>query len=131
MVQAQGRRRVGVLGMSFKAGTDDLRESPMVSLIELLIGKGYDVRIYDRNVSMAKLMGANRDYILEHIPHIGNLIVDDAESLLAHAEMILIGTAEPEFVDIIGQASEQTLILDLVRIADPDPDQPGYEGVCW
>src|SRR5690606_16304320 len=94
LLQAYGRRRIGVLGMSFKAGTDDLRESPLVGLIELLIGKGYELSIYDRNVSLAKLIGANRDYILEHIPHIERLMVDDPHRLVERSDILVVGTAE-------------------------------------
>src|SRR5439155_17544287 len=85
------RRKVGVLGFSFKAGTDDLRESPVVELMERLIGKGYDLRVYDGNVSLASIHGANRDYILNHIPHISKLMVATIDEVLEHGETIVIG----------------------------------------
>src|SRR5690606_31867482 len=97
MIMQQGRRRVGVLGFSFKAGTDDLRESPMVEVIERLIGKGYDLRLYDRNVNLAGLVGANRDYILNRIPHISRLMVGSVDEVLEFAETVVIGTGEREF----------------------------------
>jgi len=133
LLQRHGRRRVGVLGLSFKAGTDDLRESPLVGLIERLIGKGYEVAIYDRNVSMAKLIGANREYILRHIPHIERLMVDDPDRLLEDSEILVIGTAEPEFSELVRRVPRGTLILDLVRtrIGDQLCDRTGYQGICW
>src|SRR5690606_21244635 len=116
LLQGYGRRRIGVLGMSFKAGTDDLRESPLGGLIEFLIGKGYELSIYDRNVSLAKLIGANRDYILEHIPHIEKLMVDDPCRLIERSDILIIGTAEAEFSEILRNVSHDTVILDLVRL---------------
>ena len=131
MLQAHGRCRVGVLGMSFKAGTDDLRESPLVSLIELLIGKGYEVCIYDRNVSMAKLIGANREYILEHIPHIEKLMVDDPRELVERSDMVVVGTSEPEFPQVLLGLSDDTPVLDLVRVGGDASARPSYQGICW
>ncbi|HEX6996051.1 MAG TPA: UDP-glucose/GDP-mannose dehydrogenase family protein [Gammaproteobacteria bacterium] len=131
MLQSYGRRRVGVLGMSFKAGTDDLRESPLVALIELLIGKGYELTIYDRNVSLAKLIGANRDYILEHIPHIEKLMVDDPCRLLERSDILVVGTAEAEFSSILRNVSRDTVILDLVRVDNALRERPSYQGICW
>ena len=81
----RARRRVGILGFSFKAGTDDLRESPVIEVIERLLGKGYDLRIYDKNVNIASLVGANRDFILNRIPHISKLMVDGIDAVLDHA----------------------------------------------
>ncbi|MGH8722010.1 MAG: nucleotide sugar dehydrogenase, partial [Burkholderiales bacterium] len=95
-----GRREVGVLGFSFKAGTDDLRESPVVELAERLIGKGYDLRMYDRNVSLARLHGANRDYILNRIPHISRLMVGSVDEVLDHAGTLVIGNTDPEFREV-------------------------------
>ncbi len=131
LLKAYGRRRVGVLGMSFKAGTDDLRESPLVGLIELLIGKGYELSIYDRNVSLAKLIGANRDYILEHIPHIERLMVDDPCRLLERSDIVVVGTAEPEFSSILRNVPRDTVILDLVRVDNALRERPAYQGICW
>src|ERR1017187_5855341 len=97
LIIERGNLRVGVLGFSFKAGTDDLRESPVIEVIERLIGKGYDLRIYDRNVSIASLVGANRDFILNHIPHISRLMVADIEAVLDHAQTVVIGNDNPDF----------------------------------
>jgi GDP-mannose 6-dehydrogenase len=100
IIAAIGKKKIGILGFSFKAGTDDLRESPMVQIIERLIGKGYDLRLYDKSVHLAKLVGANRDYIFKTIPHIERLMVDDIQQVLAHAEAIVIGNNASEFAEI-------------------------------
>ena len=88
---------MGILGFSFKAGTDDLRESPLIEVIERLIGKGYDLRIYDKNVNIASLVGANRDFILNRIPHISKLMVHDIDAVLNHAQTVVIGNKDPDF----------------------------------
>ncbi len=131
MVMEKGHRKVGVLGFSFKAGTDDLRESPLVELIERLLGKGYDVRLYDRNVNIARLVGANRDYILNHIPHIAKLMEENIESVLDHAETIVIGNRADEFKDIPDQLRDGQVLVDLVRIGDDASDGGRYDGICW
>jgi GDP-mannose 6-dehydrogenase len=130
-VVEKGHRKVGVLGFSFKAGTDDLRESPMVELVERLLGKGYDLKIYDRNVSMASVHGANRDYILNKIPHISRLMVSDMEEVLAHGRTIVIGNAAPEFADVPRRVGEGQTIIDFVRICDSRTVLGVYEGLCW
>jgi GDP-mannose 6-dehydrogenase len=130
-VMDQGSRKVGVLGLSFKAGTDDLRESPMVELVERLLGKGYDLRVYDGNVRMAALRGANRDYITNHIPHLSRLLVPDIADVLEHAGTIVIGNASPEFRDVPRRASERQTVIDFVRICDSRTVSGVYEGLCW
>src|SRR5262245_3655614 len=124
-------RKVGVLGFSFKAGTDDLRESPVVELTERLIGKGFDLRIYDHNVSLARIHGANRDYILNHIPHISRLMVASVDEVLDHAGTIVIGNAAPEFRDIPRRLGEGQTVIDFVRITDSRSVSGVYEGICW
>ena len=109
------KKRIGVLGLSFKPNTDDLRESPMVRLVEALIGKGCDIRILDRNVSIAKLTGANKRYIEEEIPHIASLMCDDNDELLAHAEILVVGNDSREMREIVDQAVPQTQVVDLTR----------------
>lgn len=126
----QGFKKVGVLGFSFKAGTDDLRESPIVELIERLLGKGYDIRIFDRNVNLAALVGANRDYILNRIPHINKLMVENLTDVFEHAEIIIIGNGDPEFSNIFEMKNDNQVVIDLVRIGDPI-DNSKYEGICW
>jgi GDP-mannose 6-dehydrogenase len=127
----KGQRKVGVLGFSFKAGTDDLRESPMVELVERLLGKGYDLRIYDRNVSLAALHGANRDYILNRIPHISRLMVQTIDEVFDHAKTIVIGNADPEFADAPRRLGEGQTIIDFVRVCASRTVQGVYEGLCW
>ena len=127
----KGNRRIGILGFSFKAGTDDLRESPMVELTERLIGKGYDLRVYDRNVHMASLHGANRDYILHKIPHISRLMVASIGEVLAHAQTIVIGNGSPEFSDVPRGVRDGQTIIDFVRVCDSRTVLGVYEGLCW
>jgi GDP-mannose 6-dehydrogenase len=121
------KRRVGVVGLSFKPGTDDLRESPMVTLVETLIGKGCDVRILDRNVSIARLMGANRRYIEEEIPHIASLMCEEPHALLSHAEVIVIGNAGEEAAHVLAAAGPGHLVMDLTRGAVRPVSGPGEE----
>lgn len=114
-VLATRRHRIGVVGLAFKTGTDDLRESPMVALVETLIGKGCDVRILDQNVSMARLMGANLRYIEEEIPHIASLMCTNVEALLAHAQVLVIGNASDDAALALATASPQHIVIDLTR----------------
>lgn len=131
MVTAPEKKRIGVLGFAFKAGTDDLRESPMVELIETLLGRGYELRLYDRNVNLATLTGANRDYILNHIPHISRLMVDSLEQVLDFAEVIVIGNGAEEFRSVPDSLRPGQSVVDLVRIS-PRVSEPGcYDGICW
>jgi GDP-mannose 6-dehydrogenase len=131
MIVDRGNRKVGILGFSFKVGTDDLRESPLVEVIERLIGKGYDLRLYDRNVSLASLTGANRDYILNHIPHVSRLMVDSIEDVLAHGDTLVIGNGAPEFRDVPGRLRPGQSVVDLVRISREPIHSDAYHGICW
>jgi GDP-mannose 6-dehydrogenase len=132
LVKRTGSKKVGVFGFSFKAGTDDLRESPMVELIETLIGKGYRVKIYDQSVSLARLQGANRAYIERQIPHIANLMCDSVEEVLDQSEVIVIGNKAPEFRDVLQRTRQGQTVIDLVRISkDRDGLAADYQGICW
>jgi GDP-mannose 6-dehydrogenase len=131
MISDKNVKKIAILGFSFKEGTDDLRESPVVELIERLIGKGADLRLYDKNVSLAALTGANRDYILNHIPHISRLMVDSVKAAVDHADLIIIGNKAPEFVEWIDKIPSNKHIIDLVRIAKGVKPVPNYEGICW
>ncbi len=131
MVRRTACRRIGVLGMSFKAGTDDLRESPMVALIEMLIGKGYEVAIYDRSVSLANLQGANRAYIEQEIPHVASLMRGTMREVIEASELLVIGNRAPEFKDALAGLRPEQIVLDLVRIVEAPPDDPRYAGLSW
>ncbi len=132
MVLATGKRRVGVLGLSFKAGTDDLRESPMVSLIERLIGKGVQLAIYDPYVTSSRLMGANRDYIEREIPHIWELMRGSIREVLESSDAVIIGNSAGEFREIQGHLRADQPVVDLVRaFGSRLSDGNGYEGICW
>jgi GDP-mannose 6-dehydrogenase len=132
MVLAPGNRRVGILGMSFKAGTDDLRESPIVLLIEALIGKGMDVLVYDRDVSRSRLIGANREYIEREIPHIWELVRPSLDAVIEASETIVVGNSSPEFRGLEGRVGRGKTIVDLVRIVDPSAlEGAEYHGIAW
>jgi GDP-mannose 6-dehydrogenase len=131
MVTGSGRRKIGVLGFAFKAGTDDLRESPVVSVIERLIGKGYDLKLYDQKVSLSKLVGANKEYIEREIPHISRLMAGSIEDVLDHAEVILVGNQAPEFSEIEARLNGHKLVVDLVRIFGLRTSDERYHGICW
>jgi GDP-mannose 6-dehydrogenase len=131
MVTRSGKKRVGLLGFSFKAGTDDLRESPIVILAEALLGKGYDLRIYDRNVSLARLVGANKDYIEHQIPHLSSLLQASVDDVLEHSDVIVVGNAAPEFSAALARTRPGQIVIDLVRLPSSDQGQGEYEGICW
>src|SRR5271154_908164 len=126
LIMEKGHTRVGVLGFSFKAGTDDLRESPMIDIIERLIGKGYDLRIFDKNVNLACLVGANRDFILNHIPHISRLMVNGIDAVLEHAETVVIGNNDPSFQAVRSHIRDDQNLVDFVRITDGRSDNCSY-----
>ena len=131
LIKRTGKKKVGVLGFAFKAGTDDLRESPVVSVIERLIGKGYDVKLYDRAVSLAKLVGANKEYIEREIPHISKLMVADMAEVLEHSEVVVIGNPSAEFKTIEPNILNSRAIVDLVRIFGDRISDSQYQGICW
>jgi GDP-mannose 6-dehydrogenase len=126
-----GSRKVGILGLSFKAGSDDLRNSPMVELAERLLGKGFELRIYDSNVTLARIHGTNRDYILNRIPHISALLASSIEEVLAHAGTLVIGNAAPEFREVLPRVGFRQTVIDLVRLGDCHSVSGVYEGVSW
>jgi GDP-mannose 6-dehydrogenase len=131
-VMETGKKRIGLLGFSFKAGTDDLRESPIVILAEALLGKGYELRIHDKNVSIARLVGANKEYINKQIPHLSALLCDTIDEVLDHSDVIVVGNAAPEFSEALKKTRPDHVIVDLVRVKTDRADIPGrYEGICW
>ncbi|QKT02455.1 nucleotide sugar dehydrogenase [Ectothiorhodospiraceae bacterium 2226] len=131
MIMDKGHQRIGILGFSFKAGTDDLRESPMVEVIERLIGKGFDLKLYDRNVNLARLVGANRDYILNRIPHIARLMATRVDDVLEHGETLVVGNGDPEFWEVAKRLRRDQVLVDLVRIGAVRSDGGRYDGIGW
>ncbi len=132
LIKRTGQKKVGILGFSFKAGTDDLRESPLVELIEMLVGKGYQIKVYDRNVSLARLHGANRAYIEREIPHIATLMCNSIKEVLDDSQVIVIGNKAPDFQQVLQQLRQDQVVIDLVRISqDIDQLNSRYEGICW
>ena len=131
MVRATGKHSIGVLGLSFKAGSDDLRESPIVALIEMLIGKGHKVSIYDEEVEVSKLIGANRRYIEQTIPHISSLMLRTADEVIDQSEVVIISKKNKPIQNAVLKNADSKVILDLVRVF-ADLDRPKkYEGICW
>jgi GDP-mannose 6-dehydrogenase len=127
-----GARRIGILGMSFKAGTDDLRESPMVTLIEMLIGKGMNVSVFDRDVSSANVIGSNREYIEKEIPHIWTLVDDSMDRVVERSQVVVIGNATPAFREIEGRLKDGQIVVDLVRaFGNRLSDGAQYHGINW
>jgi GDP-mannose 6-dehydrogenase len=127
-----GHKRVGLLGFSFKAGTDDLRESPIVILAEALLGKGYALRIYDRNVSLARLVGANKEYINTQIPHLSSLLCETVDEVIEGSDVLVVGNAAPEFGDALTRTRPDQIVLDLVRVkTDRSQIRAEYRGICW
>jgi len=128
-----GRRRIGVFGLSFKQGTDDLRESPMVELAERLIGKGYDVRIFDSSVTLSRVLGANRAYIEERPPHIVHLLTRYTEDVLEHGEMFIVGSKEPSVVAAVDRIADCHTVIDLVRLPEATTrrEAANYSGIGW
>ena len=126
--QAVGHKKIGVLGLSFKAGTDDMRNSPIIHVIETLYGKGYEIRIYDRSVSLARLIGKNKSVIEEKLPHLNCMLQDDMDSLLDWAETIIISNNDEIFKSV--RVRDGQAVIDLVRIKELEKEN-GYRGICW
>jgi GDP-mannose 6-dehydrogenase len=131
-VAAAGKRRIGLFGLSFKPGTDDLRESPLVELAERLLGKGYNLRIYDANVTLSRLIGANQEYIESRLPHLGDLLSNSIDDVLEHAEVCVVGSADSTVLGALEAAGDRP-IIDLVRIPESHigRSRPGYFGLGW
>ncbi len=127
-----GRPRVGMLGLSFKSGTDDLRESPLVMVAKRLIGEGCEIRIFDPEVQLSRLLGANRNYIETHIPHIGSLLCDDIADMIDPSEVILVGLRQQALESALqARVRPEHYLLDLVNLPNRDLLRCRYEGICW
>jgi GDP-mannose 6-dehydrogenase len=133
MVQSTGKSNIGIIGLAFKTGTDDLRESPMVRLVESLIGKGYNVKIYDRHVDSARIHGKNREYAIEHISHLSERMVPDTQldQLFNFADVLVVGGSFPELRETLMAASLKKTVVDLVRIQRHRLSSENYQGICW
>ncbi|HMU45696.1 MAG TPA: nucleotide sugar dehydrogenase [Chitinophagaceae bacterium] len=131
IIMDSGKSKLAFLGLSFKQGTDDLRNSPAVSVIETIIGKGYEVDIYDKNVQLSKLTGTNKEYIDKHIPHLSKLMVNDLNKLIDEAEIIVINNREKEYVDALLETESNAIIIDMVRLPEPIRKRNGYVGINW
>jgi GDP-mannose 6-dehydrogenase len=133
MIVETGRKRIGLLGFSFKAGTDDLRESPIVILAEALLGKGFQLSIYDRNVSVARLVGANKEYINGQIPHLSSLLRDTVEEVIDGSEVIVVGNGSPEFATALKNTRADQVVIDLFRVTNVTREEipAQYTGICW
>jgi GDP-mannose 6-dehydrogenase len=132
MVERTGKKKVGLLGLSFKAGTDDVRESPMVAVVETLLGRGFDIRIYDENLDIPKLVGANKTFLEQELPHIASLMCRSLDDLMEQSEVVVIANSSQIFTQVPQMLKNGQKIIDLVGIAKDSGLQDGnYDGICW
>lgn len=134
MIKESGMKNIGLMGLAFKAGTDDLRESPLVTLADLLIKDGYNLSIYDPSVSHARKMdGANRKYIEEGIPHISKCLVEKSDDFVSKADLFIIGNGDKDYASILSCVNDSKMIIDLVRLkgANDLEAKKTYTGICW
>ena len=131
-VLASGRRRVGMIGLSFKTGTDDLRESPLVLIAEQFIGKGLSLLVYDPEVHLSRLLGANRRFIEQHVPHIGSLMREDIESVIGESDVLVVGLSDKKIFEALARhVRKDQLVLDLVNIPRREALRGKVMGLCW
>src|SRR5437667_156719 len=132
LIRRIGKNRIGVLGLSFKPGSDDMRESPIVMLVETLIGKGYKVVIYDEEVALAKLVGANKRYIEETIPHISSLMVSSPQEVIEGSDVVVVSKKTARIHDAVVTYKDSAVVIDLVGLHPATMDwPPNYQGICW
>ena len=126
------KQKIAFLGLSFKAGTDDLRESPIIDIIEQLIGKGFEVNIFDRNVQLSKLFGANKEFIMSKIPYVSKFITDNSDSIINTAEVVVVVNKDAEYTSILNRMHTETIIYDFVNINfENRPLMKNYVGIAW
>lgn len=131
-ILATGKRKIGFLGLSFKTGTDDLRESPLVTLAEQLIGKGVQLSVYDPEVHLSRLLGANKSFIERHLPHIGEMLQDDIEAVVADSEVLVLGSASPIIREaVVAKARPDQHLFDLVGVGSDSGIKAKITGLCW
>jgi GDP-mannose 6-dehydrogenase len=131
MITETGIKKIGILGFSFKSGTDDLRESPIVEIAEILLGKGYDLKVHDRNVHLSNLIGRNKQYVNEKIPHLEKIITDDLDEVINNCDLIIVANKEEQYADLPSRYPDKD-IIDLVRIEGGfETSREGYQGFCW
>ena len=131
MIMDKGLKKVGILGFSFKPGTDDLRESPIVEVAEVLLGKGYDLKVHDKNVHFSNLIGRNRQYVNDRIPHLEKIITDDLDEVIGNSELIIVANKEQQYANLPSRYPGKD-IIDLARIEGAlETTSQRYEGFCW
>lgn len=130
LIMAQGKRKVGILGLSFKAGTDDLRCSPIVDVVENLLGKGFEIRVYDKNVKVSELTGTNKDFIMAKIPHLQHFVSDDVDAVCRESDVLVVTNKEKEFAELLAKYPNK-IIVDLVRQWKEVDYNGRYEGLSW
>ena len=132
MVEATGCKRIGILGLSFKPATDDMRESPAVALVETLIGKGYAIAIFDEELQLARLVGANRKFLEEELPHVGSLLRPSMESVVSQSQVVVVTNGSKSFSRVPGMLRQDQTLIDLSGVAKGLATGPGgYSGICW
>ena len=130
IIMGKGKRNIGILGLSFKAGTDDLRCSPIVDVVETLLGKGFSLSIYDKNVKISELTGTNKDFIMAKIPHLQHFVSADLEEVVAKSDVLVVTNKEKEFADLLSKYPGK-IIIDLVREWKQVDYEGYYEGIAW
>lgn len=130
IIMEKGRRKIGILGLSFKAGTDDLRCSPIVDVVEVLLGKGFELRIYDKNVKLSEITGTNKDFIMAKIPHLQHFVYDDLDKVVTESDVLVVTNREAEFAGLLEKYPGK-IIVDLVRAWEKVDYAGNYEGISW
>ena len=131
LVAATGKRRIGLVGLSFKPDTDDLRYSPMLEIAERLIGRGYELAIYDSNIRLSRLTGVNRDHLTSRLPHIACLLREKMSDLIAFADVLVVGNRKEFLKNSLPSIGHEKTIIDLVRISPEKQTGTNYRGICW